>query len=88
MILVPMTVEALIVNRFGNSREYADIAVNYELLNGVSLLGGVIEPQPFKKRAAPGAGVHLHFILPDGLTPRAWRRKMALTIPQCRTVTL
>ena len=68
MILVPMTVEALIVNRFGNSREYADIAVNYELLNGVSLLGGVIEPQPFKKRAAPGAGVHLHFILPDGLT--------------------
>ena len=57
MILVPMTVEALIVNRFGNSREYADIAVNYELLNGVSLLGGVIEPQPFKKRAAPGAGL-------------------------------
>ena len=54
MILVPMTVEALIVNRFGNSREYADIAVNYELLNGVSLLGGVIEPQPLRKRRARG----------------------------------
>ena len=68
MILVPVKIAGLIVDENGNGREYADIAVNYGLLDSYSVLGGEIEPKPFTKTAPPPAGVHLHFILPDGLT--------------------
>lgn len=68
MILVPMTVMGLVTDRNGNGRQFADIAVNYELLQELSVLGGEIEPKPFSRTAPPQAGVHLHFILPSGLT--------------------
>lgn len=68
MILVPMTVMGLVVDQNGNGRQFADIAVNYELLQELSVLGGEIEPKPFSRTAPPQAGVHLHFILPGGLT--------------------
>lgn len=68
MILVPVKIVGLIVDENGNGREYADIAVNYGLLDSYSVLGGEIEPKPFTRTAPPPAGVHLHFILPDGLT--------------------
>ena len=68
MILVPIKVVGLLADRNGNSREYADLAVNYGLLDSFSVLGGEIEPKPFTRTAPLQAGVHLHFILPDGLT--------------------
>lgn len=68
MILVPVKIVGLIVDENGNGREYADIAVSYSLLDSYSVLGGEIEPKPFTKTAPLPAGVHLHFILPDGLT--------------------
>ncbi|MDD3360213.1 MAG: hypothetical protein PHW34_00895 [Hespellia sp.] len=71
MILIPMALEVLIVNQFGNSRKFSNINVNYELLDSVSLLGGEIEPGVFEERAPLAPGVHLHFILPDGFTQGA-----------------
>ena len=68
MILVPMTVVGLVTDRNGNGKRFADISVNYELLQKLSVLGGEIEPKPFSRTAPLQAGVHLHFILPGGLT--------------------
>ena len=40
MILVPMTVVGLVTDRNGNGKRFADISVNYELLQKLSVLGG------------------------------------------------
>ena len=67
-ILVPITVEALLVNQDGNSRDYASLTPQFARLQ-YEVKGEKLVDEPFSlspEKLEPG--IHLHWGLPDALT--------------------
>ncbi len=66
--LVPMALEALVVDSRGNSAQYANLTPKYDLINYGVVLGEKIIGSVFTTSGGPEPGVHLHWALPDALT--------------------
>jgi hypothetical protein len=63
-LLVPVTVEALVVTSASNATQFSIQALRLNQYNRF----GVISPQPFVSSGKPAQGVYLNWALPDGLT--------------------
>ncbi len=82
-LLVPISLEALMVNRDGNRKEYADYTPSYDLLRFNQVLGDSMAQEYFKTAPNLEPGLHLHWALPDSLT-RGFQT-CAIDIPSFQT---
>ncbi|MCK4258920.1 MAG: hypothetical protein KAX49_08080 [Halanaerobiales bacterium] len=67
-VLVPIMVEAILVNKDSNSQEYVDLTPNFDLLEMGEVLGEKMVNEPFTTTTHLNPGIHLHWALPDALT--------------------
>ncbi len=83
VLFVPVAVEAYVTNdQNRKDKEIAPVSPDYEKLKNVTQLGGKLEPKPFESLVPLGAGVHLHFILPDAFTHAVTGEDGALNYPR------
>ena len=66
--MVPISLEALIVNSDGNGQKFAHVTPNFDLLRYGQVLGDDMAGDLFQTTATPEPGLHLHWALPDALT--------------------
>lgn len=67
-LLVPISLEALMVNKNGNAIKYAECTPTYDLLRYSQVLGESMAQECFKTKDSLEQGLHLHWALPDSLT--------------------
>lgn len=66
--MVPISLEALLVNKDGNAQTFADRTYNYQSLENGEVLGDSMMKDFFAEDKTIEKGLHLHWALPDALT--------------------
>ncbi len=67
-LLVPISLEGLLVNNKGNGKTFAKLTPDFDNLDANFVLGDTIAQEYFKTAPNPEPGLHLHWALPDALT--------------------
>lgn len=82
-IIVPIRLDALRVNIYGNQSLYTDISRNCRAIN-YTVLGSLMESPPFSKLTVPPLkpGVHLHWTMPDALTHGTEQENREIVFPE------
>ncbi|MCK5125642.1 MAG: hypothetical protein KAR42_05260 [candidate division Zixibacteria bacterium] len=67
-LLVPISIEGLLVNKDGNGKPFANLTPDFDNLDADFVLGDNIAQEYFKTAPNPEPGLHLHWALPDAHT--------------------